>query len=246
MSSEIQQAQSRFNQASQTYDGVAFVQKMSAQKLSRMIVSHAQTQSLHSVLDLGCGTGHMTQALLPHCASSNFTLVDFSSNMLQQAAKKFENCPNIRYECVDFLTRDFEGYDLVVSNFAFQWADSLKKVVLNHARGAKILAFTALLAGTFDDWYAFLGSHGAEPPRKPYPTASYLQTFLTELGQVCDTAQEACTLNFSDPRALMSYLRALGASAASVPVSLSCLKKIREDLRPVSLTYQIFYAVVIL
>lgn len=244
MLSEMMCVQQRFNQASQTYDAAASVQKSSAQKLSNMIHANCDTQSLQTILDLGCGTGFMTEALLPHCPSSVFTLVDFSPRMLQEVSKKFQSFSNIQYQCANFLTGQLDVHDLIVSNFAFQWAESLENVVLHYASKAKVLAFTALLAGTFKDWYAILREHEVAPPIKPYPTENALLACLTRLSDNYHTELEEKTILFSNSRALMSYLKALGANAGNAAISFSSLRKISQDARPVSLTYRIFYAVV--
>lgn len=67
------------------------------------------------ILDLGCGTGIMTE-LLSKEGFSNFTLVDFSKNMLAQAKKKLRGIEKIKYECMDITKKLPKGkFDVVLS-----------------------------------------------------------------------------------------------------------------------------------
>lgn len=71
------------------------------------------------VLDLGCGTGIMTE-LLAQSGFSDFTLVDFSMGMLKQAKKKIGDSRHIRYESLDITKTLPRGkFDLVVSVMLF-------------------------------------------------------------------------------------------------------------------------------
>ncbi len=75
------------------------------------------------ILDLGCGTGILTDFLIKK-GFSKFTLVDFSKEMLVQAKKKLGNNKHINYEVIDITKKLPKGkFDLIVSVMLFNTFD---------------------------------------------------------------------------------------------------------------------------
>lgn len=71
------------------------------------------------VLDLGCGTGILTE-LLAQIGLSHFTLVDFSNGMLIQAKNKLAKIKTIDYERMDIAKKLPKGrFDAIVSVMLF-------------------------------------------------------------------------------------------------------------------------------
>jgi SAM-dependent methyltransferase len=64
-----------------------------------------------SVLELGCGEGHLTEAVL-HKARS-VVGIDISDVAIARARSL--NLPNARFECADLLRTSFEGYDVIAA-----------------------------------------------------------------------------------------------------------------------------------
>ena len=90
-----------------------------ARVLELMRMTLADHLPVHRALDVGCGTGHSTIALLPF--ASEITGVDSSSEMLAQAARH----ERIRYckgyaESLPFRSANF---DLVTVSSAYHWFD---------------------------------------------------------------------------------------------------------------------------
>ncbi|SDN32103.1 trans-aconitate 2-methyltransferase [Afipia sp. GAS231] len=101
-----------------------------------------------SVLELGCGEGHLTDAVFDKARS--VVGIDISDVAIARA--KSLNLPNARFECADFLQKSFEGYDVItaiecVYYLSFQEREVfLKKVAKEHP--GKIL----LLSGPIVDY----------------------------------------------------------------------------------------------
>ena len=64
-----------------------------------------------SVLELGCGEGHLTQAIFGKARS--VVGIDISDVAIARA--KSLNLPNARFESADFLQTSFEGYDVIAA-----------------------------------------------------------------------------------------------------------------------------------
>src|SRR4029077_9173392 len=64
-----------------------------------------------SVLELGCGEGHLTQTIFSKARS--VVGIDISDVAIARA--KSLNLPNARFESADFLPASFEGYDVIAA-----------------------------------------------------------------------------------------------------------------------------------
>jgi SAM-dependent methyltransferase len=101
-----------------------------------------------SVLELGCGEGHLTRAIFSQARS--VVGVDISDVAIARA--KSLNLPNARFESADFLQTSFEGYDVIAAIECVHYLSLpeqgafLEKVVKEHS--GKIL----LLSGPIVDY----------------------------------------------------------------------------------------------
>ncbi|GGQ93903.1 methyltransferase domain-containing protein [Deinococcus ruber] len=92
-----------------------------------------------TVLDLGCGTGHLTAALAQRWPSAQVTGIDSSAEMLAQAPA----LPNLRFVQADLSSwTPPHAPDLLVSNAALQWLP-------DHDRLIPRLAALVAPGGTF-------------------------------------------------------------------------------------------------
>lgn len=106
-----------------------------------------------SVLELGCGEGHLTQVIF-HKARS-VTAVDISDVAIARA--KSLNLRNARFETADLLETSFEGYDVIAAIECIYYLSRqeqgtfLEKVAREHA--GKML----LLSGPIIDYQRYFG-----------------------------------------------------------------------------------------
>lgn len=71
------------------------------------------------VLDLGAGTGILTEALLEKYPNAEVELIDLADNMLDIARERFKDNPNITFRNEDYLTAEFDcKYDIVMSSLS--------------------------------------------------------------------------------------------------------------------------------
>jgi trans-aconitate methyltransferase len=108
-------------------DKHSFVWKMAAAVLDLLDVKRGE-----HILDLGCGTGHLTAKI----AATGATVIgiDKSPEMIQQAREQY---PSLRFEVMDARELTFPGpFDAVFSNATLHWIKEPQKVI---AAIAKIL-----------------------------------------------------------------------------------------------------------
>ncbi len=71
------------------------------------------------ILDLGAGTGLLTNYMLKKYSRGHFTLLDISKEMLNIARERFKGNPNFKFINGDYLESDFvEKYDMVISSLS--------------------------------------------------------------------------------------------------------------------------------
>ena len=119
-----------FNDASDDYD------KYRKQAIPNMdiyyntVVKLTKNYEKPKILDLGAGTGILTQLLYTQHPTADITLFDMSTEMLNVARQKFENM-NFRYVEGNYLEYDFEEkYDIVVSSLSIHHLTDDEKEVL--------------------------------------------------------------------------------------------------------------------
>lgn len=121
-----EQVKHNFGQGSASYDEYARVQKVMARTLLDQVI--AEGKEFRDILEIGCGTGFLTEGLAQAFPHSRIVAVDISSEMVNVAKRKLTNYKNITY-----LVEDAENlkvntsFDLIVSSAVFQWFDDYLK-----------------------------------------------------------------------------------------------------------------------
>lgn len=83
------------------------------------------------ILDLGAGTGLLSAMLLEQYPNARMTLIDFSSDMLEQAKARFAGNDRITYITADYTSYPFhEPFDAIVSSLSIHHLPHPQKQVL--------------------------------------------------------------------------------------------------------------------
>ncbi|MDA9554768.1 class I SAM-dependent methyltransferase [Pelobium sp.] len=84
------------------------------------------------ILDLGCGTGNLTAAILHHFPNSEIHVLDISADILKECKERFKHQTNIIYHQQDFSQLNFEDnyFDLVISSIAIHHIQDPEKAKL--------------------------------------------------------------------------------------------------------------------
>lgn len=239
-----------FSRAYNSYDEVGQVQFMSSEFLAQKLFEFDRSFYPDKVLDLGCGTGYMTKALLEYYPNSFYTLGDISSLMLTVAELKCTG-ENFRFIEIDMDSEKELGfYDLIVSNFAIQWSIDIWALIKKCCQKSDIFAFTCLLDGSLEDWYSLLNSqHITHIDKKIYPTELDMMEFCKSISANMIFEIKQVELKFQSPFAFMKYLKSLGAMvipsgpSSNLDLSFSSIKKLSTIKREISCSYKIFFAI---
>ncbi|HEY1006982.1 MAG TPA: class I SAM-dependent methyltransferase [Sphingobacteriaceae bacterium] len=84
------------------------------------------------ILDLGCGTGNLTEQIRLHFPDAEITAVDISGEILKECETRFSGDRQIRYVQADFRDLPFasKSFDLVMSSIAIHHIRDPEKSLL--------------------------------------------------------------------------------------------------------------------
>ncbi|WP_206957935.1 trans-aconitate 2-methyltransferase [Trinickia acidisoli] len=88
----------------------------------RDLLAAVPQTSIRTAIDVGCGPGNSTEALMVRAPLAAVRGLDASADMIEAARKRL---PNIRFDVADVTAWDEPGaYDLMLSNAVLQWVPS--------------------------------------------------------------------------------------------------------------------------
>lgn len=233
----------RFNQSAATYDSAADLQRSVAGDLA----SKLEGIRADSILEIGCGTGLLSQELVTLFPTADFLLTDIASQMIEHCQRRFSSQPRVKTLCVDGenLLLD-SSFDLIVSSMTLQWFNQLEnsfhriKALLN-PKGRFIFS----LPGTHSlrEWRDVCETFGVPVATPDF----YSKEKLQEILPACDFR----VVEYKQPhQTLFSFLQSLkkiGARAPRAGYDVLSPGKLRRLLKcfqkEVTMTYEIIYGV---
>lgn len=232
-----------FDKAALGYDKYATIQKKSALKLVSLFCKSSFIAN--DILDVGCGSGFVTEALMKKFPKSLYTLNDIAPKMVKQAKIKF---PNYTYSNEDAETCTFsKEYDLIISNLAFQWFDNLKQGILNLWKQTKCLTFSIPLIGTFASFAKACKKLRIDSRLHSYPAREQIVTMCYALSPIKSYFEEQTEeINFSAAIDFIRYLKRIGANTPKEAIDAIILRKILSEFpNGIIANYKIFHAILI-
>lgn len=142
----------RFSRNARNYDKYANVQKKMANSLVDQI--HQKDINIKTILEIGCGTGYVTQRLINDFPNAQITAVDIAPGMIDYVSSIIQS-EHVSFICGDIEEIDLKkSYDLIISNATFQWFNDFNKTVsklMHYLDQDGILVFTTFGEGTFQE-----------------------------------------------------------------------------------------------
>lgn len=184
------------------------VQKFFARQLAQKI-SQKWGKSFSSVLDLGCGTGNLFEAMQQEgILIGDYRGCDISQAMLECFRIPHLSCKLIHQDFDECLIQDYTA-ELIVSSSALQWSLDLPFTLSLIARHQSRIALSLMNSHTFESLHTFLGT------KSPLIDAQNMQESLLEFfnGEIEVSRQE---FTFNDSRDLILHLRRSGVLGGGV------------------------------
>lgn len=201
----------QFGAASATYDSNAVVQADIAARLAAMLESRLARRA--TVLEVGCGTGLLSAALIVSRQPARYYLNDISAAMLDVAVAKCRaagaGCDMVALKA-DAEHAPWPEADAVVSASAVQWFDSGRTFVSKAAgslRRGGIMAVATFGPDNYREIRTLTG-RGLH-----YPTPDDWRAWTDSLFDLEELDTQRVTLGFGTVRQMMRHMRATGVNA---------------------------------
>jgi malonyl-CoA O-methyltransferase len=193
-----------FDAAAQSYDALTQVQREVARAL--VMRAGAEFTAPKTILDLGAGTGHVTELALQQWPHAELTAIDAAPAMLARLRAKFPNVATIRRDAarLDGVGR----FDLILSSMMLHWLDAPRDA-LAHWRGylapGGLLRVAVPVAGSLNEWRNFTRSAGIEEGVWAFPPEDFAEGLGAKI-EISDFPAE-----YPDARAFLRALKGAGA-----------------------------------
>ncbi|MEO5341607.1 MAG: methyltransferase [Magnetococcus sp. MYC-9] len=237
-----------FDQADQ-YANHAVLQRQVVHTLAGRLPALSQPR----ILELGCGTGLLSQQLLARWPQSPLVCSDISHAMVRRCRTTLGERANLLYAVMDGEQPAVRpGFDLIATSMVLQWfTEPLRSLSALHALLAPggLLAFATLGAETFREWQTACTALGLAHGLAPRPAAAAWQQAWPTAG-AARIWEERITLHHPSGLAFLQNLRALGAHLPTPgyhPLTAGQLRRLLRSLEHAetgqgfAITYHVLY-----
>lgn len=222
--------------AAADYDRHAHVQRVVAGALARRITA-LPLPTRPRVLEIGCGTGFLTQALYEQGLRGDWLVTDVTPAMVERAQARMQDLdpqlPAITFATLNGETASDPGspFDLICASLATQW---FRDEPATLARWREWLApdghlmVATLGPGTFAEWGAAHLEQGLTPGTPAFTPIPALEALAPAEPLSVEYFEE----RHSDARAFLHALRAIGAHTASTqhrPLGPAALRRVMRS-----------------
>ncbi|MCB2059329.1 MAG: methyltransferase domain-containing protein [Novosphingobium sp.] len=204
--------------AADEYDRHAPVQHIVARGLASRIAV-LPLPSRPRILEIGCGTGFLTEAIMAQGMEADWYITDISPQMLQRCRKRVGEAPDRRFCLLDGEygePEEMATFDLICSSLAMQWFDDQGAALsrlLGWLRPGGHCIFTTLGSDTFKEWRAAHRLAGLHPGTPDFMTVA--QIAAMDPGSAQEPPNILRYVEHHDSALhFMRSLKAIGASTA--------------------------------
>ncbi|HXH02270.1 MAG TPA: methyltransferase [Candidatus Competibacteraceae bacterium] len=213
-----------FTRAAADYERAAPVQQAVAAQLAQEI-RRRQRLPPRRVLELGCGTGYLTRALLPAWPGAEWWVSDLAPAMVAQCRRRLGDPSGVCWLVMDGERPAVRGpFDLICASLTAQWFQDLPAALAHLAAllaPGGLLALSTMGRDSFAAWRDACRASGVAAGVPAYPDlAGWRRAWPGDGALEC--LEEQHTLRYRDG---LEFLRALRAIGAATP---------RADYRPLT------------
>ena len=224
----VRTVRNRFSAKAHSYADYAHVQRTLAQRLCAMM---PEAIPASPVLEVGCGTGLLTQAMLRKWPGVEIHAMDLAPGMIRRAAQLIPDARNVRWIVADAAHyRAPQPYALIASNCALHWfhpfQDGLRNLSTLVAPGGCFVA-SIMLEGTLPELReARLRVAPHKPPAGRLPTFAEVEDCLRANGlRVTNSSEEKQETSNLSAREILRMIHDQGLTGGHVSRSHSPLTR---------------------
>jgi len=204
-----------FGQHARSYNEHARVQRTAAEFLVTMVDEYLRDLS-GPYLEIGTGTGFLTQLLLQKLPSGTYYATDLSEEMLFVCRENL-TIPrglDVRYDIRDAEeSLDSQQYGLIATAMTAQWFEDTPGTLRRYAESLKpggLLIYSYLDESCFPEWKALCAESGVPFTGNPLPTSAPLRI---DNNRFCweGTTHEVFSEMYASPADFFRNLKRIGA-----------------------------------
>jgi len=208
-----QKIRQAFSNAAVQYDVLASLQKEIGRELVKKI---EDLEEAHYILDVGMGTGWMTNRLSNLFPDTKVVGVDYAFGMLQEACKKYD-LRQILQADARILPFKTEIFDVIISNLTYQWVMDLEKAFQESYRvlkGNGIFCLTMFGYETLQELFiSFDQVKGEKLVIQRLANRENIENALEKSNfRHIELATEMIKVHFPDMLTLVKWLKDIGAN----------------------------------
>lgn len=229
-----------FSRAAEEYDHYALVQKKMAVRLLEFAKAE-QKKPPKRILEIGCGTGYLTQLLARKFPESSILATDISAAMLKAAQSKLGNQTQVRFAQMDGERLD-DGteYDLIIANAVFQWFAAYTRAFVGFYRrlvpGGSLI-YATFGPGTFEELQtAFSQAYQKNSLPTAYQSGprflsvQELEAVAAQVGFASSYSEQEHREYFPQVKDFLQSVKKVGANNANRGENLHVPKKVMLDM----------------
>jgi malonyl-CoA O-methyltransferase len=222
----------QFGQATATYHAQAQMQKVCAKELFTYLPDPLALPA-GVILEIGCGTGFITQELIYRFPDRALEITDLSPKMLQFCQANLQ-IPVPQKDAISFRQMDGEAiaafsptaspYALIVSGFAIQWfqdpVNSLRQWLSQLQLGG-LLLISLPTRQSFPEWRQICLDLNLPFTANPLPDIEEIVAALAQESRSHQVCEQTIHLNFENAADFFKSLKAIGAGISQTGKQLS-------------------------
>lgn len=223
----------RFSKSIESYDENAFAQKLIIEHLMALLKKYAPL-SVSRILEVGCGTGLLTEQLSLQWKDAKLIINDLVNGMCCKAATRcllpLDNCIAGDIESV---TLD-DKFDLIVSASTFQWlahpAETFDRLS-RHLNTNGLLVFSTFGRDNLIELKTITGNGLV------YRTTDEMTNLLTPCFEILHSEENRYTLEFNEPLEILKHIKNTGVNATN-PIQMWTKKRLNEFAEEYTLRFR--------
>ena len=196
----------RFKRKLNSYNENARIQKQMAEKL----LTFLDRENNSSILEIGCGTGLLTELVVSKFNFSNYTALDIVCECEDFIKNIHSNIEFISGDIEEYIETTDKTFDLIISNAALQWIENLPDFVQKLEKklnNGGILLFSTFGKENFREINYILGKSLI------YYSKKELEDKLRYLTPQIE--EEARVIAFKTPKEVLKHIQNTGVNALS-------------------------------
>ena len=260
-SSKKEKIARNFNKGVGNYLEHSQVQKKCAEKLLKIAQNYSHSLPQGQILEIGCGTGFVTQGLIEILPNHFLDIIDISPEMLNYCAENLQISEEQK-KFIQFRTIDGEQinerqntYAAIISSFTIQWfqdiVNSLNRLI-NMLQPQGVLLFAFPNDQSFPEWKAMCKDLNLPFTRNQLPNSRELIKKLSILSHKIYISEEKVSINYNNAADFFRSLKLIGAGCnlkqekLSIPEMKQLINYWNHQCEPqkIKVTYDVTFLVI--